>query len=104
MQCLVQYERVPKKACTEKIWDLCKKHGGAHTTHNTEDCKKYKKGGALKKGFKPKGKSNRSENFAQIMKVGFVKVTKAFKKDLKKKKASQKEIKCKHDSEDSESS
>jgi len=57
-------ERVLKKACTEKIFDLCKNHGGAHTTHNTGDCKKYKKGGALKKGFKPKGKSNKSENFA----------------------------------------
>jgi hypothetical protein len=26
---------VPKKVCFEKHCDLCKKHGGAHTTHNT---------------------------------------------------------------------
>ena len=25
--------RVPKKACTEKLCDLCKKHRGIHTTH-----------------------------------------------------------------------
>ena len=96
-------ERVPKKARAEKICDLCKKHGGANTTHNTGDCKKYKKGGALKEGFQPrKGKSDRNENFAQIMKDGFAKVTKAFKKDLKM--ASRKEKKCKHNSEDSDSS
>ena len=90
-------ERVPKKAHTEKLCDLCKKHGGDHTTHNTGNCKKYDKGGALKAGFKPKGKSARSENFAQIMKDGFAKVTKAFKKDIKK--ASRKEKKRKHESD-----
>ncbi len=26
--------RVPKKVCFEKHCNLCKKHGGAHTTHN----------------------------------------------------------------------
>jgi hypothetical protein len=29
--------RVPKKVRFEKHWDLCKKHGGAHTMHNTCD-------------------------------------------------------------------
>ena len=83
-------ECVPKKACTEKLCDLCKKHGGAHTTHNTGDCKKYGKGGTLKAGFQPrKGKSNRNGNFTQIVKDGLAKVTKAFKKESKK--ASQKE-------------
>ncbi len=33
--------RVPKKACTKKQCDLCKKHGGAYTTHNTRYCCKY---------------------------------------------------------------
>ena len=42
----------------------------------------------INKGFKPKGKSNKNENFVQIMKDGFTQVTKAFNKDLKK--ASQK--------------
>ena len=94
-------ERVPKKACTEKLCDLCKKYGGAHTNHNTGDCKKFDAGGSLKAGFLPRKKSNRNKNFAQIMKDGFAKVTKAFKKDLKK--TSQKEKKHKHDS-DSKSS
>ena len=40
-------------------------------------------------GHLPRKKSNRNENFAQIMKDGIAKVTKAFKKDLKK--ASRKE-------------
>ena len=35
-------------------------------------------------GFLPRKKSNRNENFAQIMKDGFAQVTKAFKKDIKR--------------------
>ncbi len=35
--------RVPKKACSEKNCDLCKKHGGAYTTHNTRDCRRFEK-------------------------------------------------------------
>ncbi len=30
--------RVPKKACPKKHCNLCKKHGGTYTTHNTKDC------------------------------------------------------------------
>jgi hypothetical protein len=30
--------RVPKKDHFEKHCNLCKKHGGAYTTHNTCDC------------------------------------------------------------------
>ena len=96
-------ERVPKKACTENFSDMCKKHGGAHATHNTGDCKKYEKDGNLKAGFQPKkAKSNRNENFAQVMKDSFAKVTKAFKKELKK--TSQKKKNCKRDSSNSDSS
>ena len=54
--------------------------------------------------FKPKGKSDRNDNFAQIIKDGFATVTKAFKKDLKKAYDCKGEKKRKHDSEDSESS
>ena len=58
-----------RKLVAKKICDLCKKHGGAHTTHNAGERRKYNKGGALKKGFKPKRKSDlKNENFAQIMK------------------------------------
>jgi hypothetical protein len=37
--------RVPKKVRFEKFekhCKLCKKHGGAHTMHNTRDCHRYK--------------------------------------------------------------
>ena len=37
-------ESIPKKVCTENFYDLCKKHGGAHTTHNTGECRKSNKG------------------------------------------------------------
>jgi hypothetical protein len=94
-------ERAPKKARTEKLCDLCKKYGGAHTTHNTVDCKKFDAGGSLKSGFLPRKKSDRNENFAQIMKEGFAQVTKAFKKDIKK--ASRKEKKRKHESDSDDS-
>jgi hypothetical protein len=33
----------PKKVCFEKHCDLCKKHRGAYTTHNTRDCRRFKK-------------------------------------------------------------
>jgi hypothetical protein len=40
--------KVPKKVCSKKHCILCKKHGGAHTTHNTKDCHKYEKDGSEK--------------------------------------------------------
>ena len=51
-KCKVSFreERVPKKAHSAESCDLCKKHGGAHTIHNTGDCRKYKKDGFFKKG------------------------------------------------------
>jgi hypothetical protein len=35
--------RVPKKVRFEKHCNQCKKHGGAHTTHNTHDCCRFEK-------------------------------------------------------------
>jgi hypothetical protein len=43
--------RVPKKVCFEKHCNLCKKHGGAHTTHNTSECCRFKKDGKEKSSF-----------------------------------------------------
>jgi hypothetical protein len=37
--------RVPKKVRFEKYCDMCKKHGGAHTMHNTRDCRRFEKDG-----------------------------------------------------------
>ncbi len=35
----------PKKAKTEKYCQRCKTHGGAHQTHNTNECRRYDKDG-----------------------------------------------------------
>ena len=45
-------DRIPKRCSTEKYCSLCKKHGGAHTTHNTPDCQKYDSNGTPKKNIK----------------------------------------------------
>jgi hypothetical protein len=63
--------QVPKKVRFEKHCDLCKKHGGAHTMHNTRDCCRFEKDGKEKSSFRTtkKGgyKSNPvNQNFAQL--------------------------------------
>jgi hypothetical protein len=80
--------RVPKKVCFEKNCDLCKKHGGAYTTHNTRDCRRFKKDGkekayfcAAKKGGKKGNPVN--QNFTQLTKK-VKKLEKALKKSGKK--------------------
>ena len=86
-----QDEKVPrKKSRTGKYCDLCKKHGGAHMSHNTADCKKYSKDGSLKKGFKKPdgpGKSKDFQNFATIIKEGVkegvAEATKIFKDKIR---------------------
>ena len=46
--------QVPKKARVENSCALCQKYGGAHTTHNTGECRKYNKDGTLQKSFSAK--------------------------------------------------
>jgi hypothetical protein len=85
--------RVPKKVCFEKFekhYELCKKHGGAHTTHNTCDCRRYKKDGTEKsssRAAKKGGKKNYpvNQNFTQLTKK-INKLEKALKKSGKKDK------------------
>ncbi len=43
--------RVPKKVCFKKHCNLCKKHGGAYTMHNTCDCRRFQKDGKEKSNF-----------------------------------------------------
>jgi len=58
----------------DKYCDRCKKYGGAHTTHNTGDCKKYEQDGTRKKSFKAEkqdhaaSKGKKNFNFAQMEK------------------------------------
>jgi hypothetical protein len=82
--------RVPKKACFEKHCNLCKKHGGTYTTHNTRECRRFEKDGkeksdfrAVKKGGKKRNPVN--HNFAQLTEK-IQKLVKALKKSGKKGK------------------
>jgi hypothetical protein len=80
--------RVPKKVCFEKHCDLCKKHGGAHTTHNTCDCRRFEKDEKEKSNFhtakKGRYKGNPvNQNFAQLTDK-IKKLEKALKKSGKK--------------------
>jgi hypothetical protein len=63
--------RVTKKVCFEKHCNLCKKHGGMHTKHNTSDCHRFEKDGKEKSSFcaAKKGRYNRNpvnQNFTQL--------------------------------------
>ena len=79
-------DRIPKKPRVEKNCALCLKYGGAHTTHSTGKCSKYKKDGSHKQGWgkksaKPNGKSKRADGnaFSQMM-DRLSKIEKAVKK------------------------
>jgi hypothetical protein len=91
--------RVPKKVHFEKHCNLCRKHGGAHTTHNTHDCHMFEKDGKEKSSFcaAKKGgyKSNPiNQNFAQLTDK-IEKLEKALKKSGKKGQ------KCRYEDSDS---
>jgi hypothetical protein len=65
--------RVPKKVCTEKHCNLCKKHGGGYTTHNTRDCRCFEKDGTEKSDFRAAKKGGKKpsptkQSFAQLSK------------------------------------
>jgi hypothetical protein len=81
---------VPKKVCFEKHCNLCKKHGVAHTMHNTCDCCGFEKDRKEKSSFRAakKGgyKSNPiNQNFVQLTDK-IEKLKKALKKSGKKGK------------------
>jgi hypothetical protein len=82
--------QVPKKVRFEKHCDLCKKHGGAHTMHNTHDCCRFEKDGKEKSSFHTakKGRYNWkpvNQNFTQLTNK-IEKLEKALKKSGKKGK------------------
>ncbi len=89
---------------------LCKKHGGAHNTHNTTECRKYDKDGTPKKTFAGKSAQRSSRNGSvQREQNNYVqlsaKITKLEKANKKLKRASKKrKHDCDSDSEDSDSS
>jgi hypothetical protein len=82
--------RVPKKVCFEKHCNLCKKHGGAYTMHNTRNCRRFDKDGKEKTNFQAAKKGGKkgnhvNHNFAQLTKK-IEKFEKALKKSGKKGK------------------
>jgi hypothetical protein len=94
--------RVPKKVCFKKHYDLCKKHGGTYTTHNTRDCPRYEKDGKEKSDFRATKKGGKkgnpiNNNFAQLTQK-IEKLKKALKKSGKKGKKRH----CKDSNSDSE--
>jgi hypothetical protein len=101
--------RGPKKVRVEKSCALCQKHGGAHTTHNIGERRKYKKDGTLKKSFSGKaavgqkchgnGRKESANFFAQIM-DRFSK----FEKTVKKAQKSSQKKKSRHEDSDSSDS
>jgi hypothetical protein len=82
--------RVPKKVCFEKHCNLCKKHGGAYTMHNTHECCRFEKDGKEKSDFHTAKKCGKrgnpvNHNFVQLTKK-IKKLEKALKKSGKKGK------------------
>ena len=93
-----------KKGWTEKHCSLCKKHGGAHTTHNTKECRDYnkdrshKKSGGTPKPNKPSSGKD-GMNFAQLI---HTETKKAVRSALKKVNRSKKR-RSHHEESDSDS-
>ncbi len=80
--------RAPKKVRFEKNCNLCKKHGGACTTHNTHDCRRFDKDGKEKVDFRSAKKGGKKANpvnqdYAQLTEK-IQKLEKALKKSGKK--------------------
>ncbi len=93
--------RVPKKVHFKKHCDLCKKHRGAYTTHNTHDCCRFEKDGKERSDFRAAKKGGKkgnpiNHNFTQLTEK-IEKLEKALKKSGKKGK------KCHYKDSDSNS-
>jgi hypothetical protein len=83
--------RVPKKIRTKKHCDLCKKHGGAYTTHNTRNCRCFEKDGMEKSDFRTAKKGGKKpiptkQSFAQLSEKLDKLETVLKKRDTKKQK------------------
>ncbi len=76
--------RVPKKVCFEKNCNLCKKHGGMYTTHNTCDCHRFEKDRKEKSNFCTAKKGRKKGNPINHNFVQLTKKIKKLEKPLKK--------------------
>jgi hypothetical protein len=93
--------QVPKKVHFKKSCKLCKKYGGAHTTHATKDCRKYKKDGTAKADFRAAKKAGKKPNPAKQLFTQLSKKLDKLEKTLKK--ASHKSKKRRRDNSGSDS-
>jgi hypothetical protein len=94
-------KQATKKVHFEKSCKLCKKFGGAHTTHFTKDRRKYKKDGMANANFRTAKKAGKKPN---PVKQSFTQLSKKLDKLEKTlKKASQKSKKRCRDNSDSDS-
>jgi hypothetical protein len=57
--------QVPNKVCFEKSYELCKKYGGAHTTHAIKDCRRHEKDRMVKANFCTAKKEGKKPNPAK---------------------------------------
>ncbi len=92
---------MPKKVCFKKHCDLCKKHGGTYTAHNTRDCRRFEKDRKEKSDFHATKKGGKKGNpidhiFSQLTE-SIKKLEEALKKSGKKGK------KCRYEDSDSDS-
>jgi hypothetical protein len=92
---------VPKKVRFEKSCELCKKYGGAHTTHATKDCRKYKKDATLKVDFRAAKKAGKKPNPAKQLFTQLSEKLDRLEKTIKK--ASHKSKKPRRDDSNSDS-
>jgi hypothetical protein len=90
-----------KKVRFEKLCKLCKKYGGAHTTHATKDCRKYEKDGTAKADFRAAKKAGKKPNPAKQLFAQLSKKLDKLEKTLKK--ASHKSKKRRRDDTGSDS-
>jgi hypothetical protein len=90
-----------KKVHFDKSCELCKKYGGAHTTHATKDCRKYEKDGTVKADFHATKKAGKKPNPAKQSLAQLSKKLDMLEKTLKK--ASHKSKKHRRDDSNSNS-
>jgi hypothetical protein len=77
-------KQVSKNIHIEKSCELCKKHGGVHTTHATKDCCRYKKDGTVKADFRTAKKAGKKPNPAKRSYVQLIKKLNKLEMTLKK--------------------
>jgi hypothetical protein len=82
----------PKKAKTEKYCQRCKTHGGAHQTHNTNECRRYDKDGKPTRHFGSKT-SEKHKPFKKGGEKGLAYMTSMFEAIAKGKKRAAKKSK-----------